>query len=303
MGRRGNFDVVRPHDSSSVFDTGVPKDVSPYQPRVAVSVEIQPRSLFKGGRLRRQLTQTNGAKYGQTALKSIFGGEENVITNYMAQRLLGIVEGSSSSDSRMNQSMQDVQMANAQYRDPVVTDSSGSTTNVPSSSSSSNESMGSGGNNPTPSELANLTDLSMGEMPLQITIPEPSESGYTGIGEMFSPQSASTEFESAQGSSDGEMEAIAEVETQPAEAAAQGGLLMPQETPAGSATVQPRDRGGNMMADRVAIQRQREEMERFNAERENEGILSTMQANIRRQQMAQAADQRARSTKGSYGFV
>ena len=32
MGRPGNFDIARPYDSSSVFDTGIPKDVSPYQP-------------------------------------------------------------------------------------------------------------------------------------------------------------------------------------------------------------------------------------------------------------------------------
>lgn len=237
MGRPGNFDVVRPHDSSSVFDTGIPKDVSPYQPRVAVSVEIQPKSVFRPKRMQRQAKQVNGAKWGQTALKSIFGGGENVITNYMAQRLLGLVDGT---DNRMTQSMQGVVDGNLMdFRGQPSTTTSSETPRAPSSSS--DESMGSGGARPTPGEVADLTDLSLGEMPLSISIPEPSEASTEFNTAQGSP---STQFESAAGSPDVVMEAVAEVETQPAEAAAQGGLLdIVQETAAGIATIRPRNRG------------------------------------------------------------
>lgn len=93
MGRPGNFDIARPYDSSSVFDTGIPKDVSPYQPSVAVSVEIQPKSVFRQSRLQRRLKEKNPARWGQTALSTVFSNRENEITNYMAQRLVGIVNG------------------------------------------------------------------------------------------------------------------------------------------------------------------------------------------------------------------
>jgi hypothetical protein len=268
LGRPGNFDVVRPHDSSSVFDTGMPKDVSPYQPRVAVSVEIQPKSVFKPRRLQRQLKQVNGAKWGQTALKNIFGGEENVITNYMAQRLLGIVEGS---DNRMDQPMS-LDNPLLDFREPFNEPTASTTTARPSNQS--DESMGpftpvSGmtgvGNlfelslgedesmGPfTPvsgmTGIGNLFDLSLGEAPLRINIPEPRESGMTGVGEMISPDSfpgiTPTSQDGAQAVDGAVAEAVAEVETQPAAAAAQGGLLdIVQETAAGTATVRPRNRG------------------------------------------------------------
>ena len=99
LGRPGNYEEIRPA-TLSVFDTGFPKTVSPYQPRVAVSVEIQPKSVFKPRRVSKKLSLKNGDFWGQTALKNIFGGEQNVVTNYMAQRLLGIV------DDRMSESMQ-----------------------------------------------------------------------------------------------------------------------------------------------------------------------------------------------------
>jgi hypothetical protein len=211
MGRPGNFDVVRPHDSSSVFDTGMPKDVSPYQPRVAVSVEIQPKSVFKPRRLQRQAKQINGAKWGQTALKNIFGGEENVITNYMAQRLLGIVEGS----DRMDQSMM-LDDPLLEYREPF--NSGTEITSQRQPSIISDQSM-IGDVNPTPEQIGNITNLSMGESPLRISITEPSTTPTL------------------------EMEAVAEVETQPANAATQGGLMDTiQETVAGQARVSPRVR-------------------------------------------------------------
>jgi hypothetical protein len=232
LGRPGNFDVARPHDSSSVFDTGIPKDVSPYQARVAVSVEIQPKSVFKPGRLQRQARQINGAKWGQTALKAIFGGEENVITNYMAQRLLGIVEGSES--SRMDQSMQQDNPL-LDFREPFNEPTASTATARPSTVS--DESMG--GRSAASAGIGNLFDLSLGEPPLRISIPEPSEASFNSA--IVSPD---TEFESALGSPNAEMEAVAEVETQPAEAASQGGLLdIVQETAAGTATVRPRNRG------------------------------------------------------------
>jgi hypothetical protein len=255
MGRPGNFDVARPHDSSSVFDTGMPKDVSPYQPRVAVSVEIQPKSVFKPRRMQRQLKQTNGAKWGQTALKSIFGGEENVITNYMAQRLLGIVDGS---DRRMDQSMQEDSIANPllDFRDQNVASSSSSQT--PIKSSQSDVSMV-GGDKPTPAEVADLTDLSLGEMPLKISIPTPPPmppvpaSLPPGFNPFLLPENQPGFNAGLQAALDEPtMEAVGEVETQPAEAATLGGLMVPpppppppvirQETAAGTATIRQRDR-------------------------------------------------------------
>lgn len=219
MGRPGNFDVARPHDSSSVFDTGMPKDVSPYQPRVAISVEIQPKSVFKPRRMQRQAKQVNGAKWGQTALKSIFGGEENVITNYMAQRLLGIVD-----DNRMDQSMQSVGNGNLMdFRDPRVP-SSVTTSQAPNSSAQSDASMIDEATRPTPAQIDDLTDLSLGESPLRISIPDPSNA-------LADPSNALADV-------------VAEVETQPLDAARQGGLLtIVQETAAGTATVTPRQRG------------------------------------------------------------
>ncbi len=252
MGRPGNFDVARPHDSSSVFDTGMPKDVSPYQPRVAVSVEIQPKSVFKPRRLQRQLKQVNGAKWGQTALKNIFGGEENVITNYMAQRLLGIVDGSYMSvDTRPSERMP-VDNPLMEFRDPSVIASSDSPTVRPGSVAS-DASMGP--RTPRATEAENLFNLSLGEAPLRITIPEPSVTSTEFNTAQGTPStqfesvanSPSTQFESAAGSPAAEMEAVAEVETQPTEAAADGGLLnIVQETMGGPATIGLRDRGGEM---------------------------------------------------------
>jgi hypothetical protein len=252
MGRPGNFDVARPHDSSSVFDTGMPKDVSPYQPRVAVSVEIQPKSVFKPRRLQRQLKQVNGAKWGQTALKNIFGGEENVITNYMAQRLLGIVDGSYMSvDTRPSRRMP-VDNPLMEFRDPSVIASSDSPTVRPGSVAS-DTSMGP--RPPRATEAENLFNLSLGEAPLRITIPEPSVTSTEFNTAQGTPStqfesvagSPSTQFESAAGSPAAEMEAVGEVETQPIAAAASGGLLdIVQPTMGGTATIIPRDRGSEM---------------------------------------------------------
>jgi len=229
LGRPGNFDVARPHDSSSVFDTGMPKDVSPYQPRVAISVEIQPKSVFKPRRLQRQAKQVNGAKYGQTALKSIFGGEENVITNYMAQRLLGIVE-----DDRMTQSMQSVANGNLMdFRGQAV--ASSATSQAPVGSAQSDASMQDRETRPTPAEVANLFDLSLGEPALRISLPDPILSSVDVVAEnALSDAIAENSL----------AEAVAEVETEPMEAARQGGLLViTQETAAGPATITPRPRG------------------------------------------------------------
>lgn len=251
MGRPGNFDIVRPHDSSSVFDTGLPKDVSPYQPRVAVSVEIQPRSVFKPRRLQRQLKQVNGAKWGQTVLKSIFGGEENATTNYMAQRLLGIVEGSDMAvDTRPSERML-VDNPLLEFRQPPTSSGSSSTASpiFPDQSISqsvSDEPMNSPKSVP-PEVAENLMDLSLGEAPLKISIPDQTVSPVKSAMDI---SSAGTPIES-QTDMNNAMEAVAEVETQPIEAAQQGDLLddtppetMPivQETAAGPATVRPRIR-------------------------------------------------------------
>ena len=265
MGRPGNFDMVRPHDSSSVFDTGMPKDVSPYQPRVAVSVEIQPKSVFKPRRLQRQLKQVNGAKWGQTALKSIFGGEENVITNYMAQRLLGIVEGKDMSvDTRPSERMV-LDNPFLEFRDGAVPSLStiSSASDILPNQSISNQSFAeepmvspSG----SPREVTNdLSNLSLGEEPLEISIPDEtassdaSQQSYKTALDDSLAKSPGSDYKSAVGSQtnlNDVMEAIAEVETMPIEAAKEGELLsspddtlaIVQETAAGPAAVRPRIR-------------------------------------------------------------
>lgn len=210
MGRPGNFDVARPFDSSSIFDTGLPKDVSPYQPRVAVSVEIQPKSVFKPSRLQKQLKEKNPAKWGQTALSTVFSHRENELTNYMAQRLLGLVSG----QPRI-------------FSDPNAPSTVRSDVTEPASS-----------------------EKSMGQPPLQITIPEsPAEflTPKTSSTDLFTPTSSSSEYLTP---ADAQMETVGEIETQPIEAARAVGMLdtitnpfqIVQDTMAGLATVEPRKR-------------------------------------------------------------
>jgi hypothetical protein len=110
--------------------------------------------------------------------------------------------------------------------------------------------MGDGGAEPTPAEIADLTNLSMGEMPLQISISEPQSFSTEGQPAGFNPELQAALDENV-------MDSIAEVETQPAQAAAEGGLLggippppppppppmmMTQQTAAGAANIQPRER-------------------------------------------------------------
>lgn len=213
LGRPGNFDVTRPFDSSAVFDTGVPKTVSPYQPRVAESVEFTPKSVFRPRKFARQLKEINGAKWGQTVLQNLFGAGEDMLTSYMAQRLIGIVDNGT--DSRMNQSMK-LDDPLLVHRGSVVPSTISRTTDI-SSSTVSDEPMMQGEPDPV---LNNLFDLSLGEAPLNISIP----SQVT------------------------EMDAVAEVETSPLEAALAGGLLdIVQQTEAGPAIITPRKRLGSVM--------------------------------------------------------
>jgi hypothetical protein len=95
-------------DPSKAFDTGFPKDVSPYQPRVASYTSEIPRSVFRPKKYGPKLALKNGAFMGQTALKYMFGGVENAQTQYMAQRLVGVVDGAARTDvynSRVAQPM------------------------------------------------------------------------------------------------------------------------------------------------------------------------------------------------------
>lgn len=139
LARPGNFDVARPHDASSVFDTGMPKDVSPYQPRVTEYTSFQPKSVFRAGKLQRQIKEKNTAKWGQTALKSVFGADENAVTNYMAQRLLGLVDG---------------------QKTPTVPDQP----TLPSQPTMSAE----------PAQPGSIFDLGLGEAPLKTVLTVPS---------------------------------------------------------------------------------------------------------------------------------
>ena len=208
LGRPGNYEEIRPA-TLSVFDTGFPKTVSPYQPRVAVSVEIQPKSVFKPRRVSKKLSLKNGDFWGQTALKNIFGGEQNVVTNYMAQRLLGIVDPKP--DDRMSESMQSQRGAFNQRqstrRDTFTTVSSTapkSTSNSSMGRQSSQSSLG----------LNDLFNLNLGEM---VTA------------DRSNPMVVSTE--SVVPTDEEMMEAAAEVETDPLKAAEQLGIV--QHTEAG----------------------------------------------------------------------
>jgi len=236
LGRPGNFDVARPYDSSKVFDTGMPKDVSPYQPRVAVSVVNVPGSVFKPGKRQRQLKEKNIAKWGQTVLKSIFGGEENVVTNYMAQRLLGLVGSEMSVPMSVDTSGNPL----LQFRDPNQPSTGGSSTLRPQSSPSDASMPGARpGSSTGMSGVGDLFNLSLGEAPLRISIPPPSSgpaSGMTGVGELFNPP---TPTDPVVDESD-VLEAVAEVETQPLQASEL--LDIVQETEAGPARVTPRRR-------------------------------------------------------------
>jgi hypothetical protein len=138
------------------------------------------------------------------------------------------------------------------FREPFNEPTASTTTSRPSNQS--DESMGPLTPVSGMTGIGNLFDQSLGEAPLRINIPEPLGSGMTGVGEMISPggfpgitPNSQNGAQAADGSQavDGSLaEAIAEVETQPTAAAAQGGLLdIVQETAAGTATVRPRNRG------------------------------------------------------------
>ena len=242
--RPGNYDVVHPA-TLSVFDTGFPKTVSPYQPRVAVSVEIQPKSVFKPRRVSKKLSLKNGDFWGQTALKNIFGGEQNVVTNYMAQRLLGIVDPKP--DDRMSESMQSQRGAFNQRqstrRDTFTTVSSAPQPSPPSEVSSmgrksSQSSLG----------LNDLFNLNLSEMvtadlsnPMVVT---PLSDSATSVTTESAPLSdsatesaplsdsaTSVTTESVVPTDEEMMEAAAEVETDPLKAAEQLGIV--QHTEAG----------------------------------------------------------------------
>lgn len=223
-GRPGNLDVARPYDSSSVFDKGVPKDVSPYQPRVAETVEFIPRSVFKPRKLQRQLKEINKEKWGQTVLTTLFGAGEDQATNYLGQRLIGIVDNVS--DSRMDQSMM-LDNPLLQHRGAGI--SSTQQTSTQSSSTSISD-------DPMPEEsasnqnlnLPNIFDLSLGEGPLNINIPEEPSGDSTLV----------------------QLDVMGEVETNPLEAAKAGGLLdILQVTEAGPAFITPRKRLGSVDED------------------------------------------------------
>jgi hypothetical protein len=220
-GRPGNYDVVHPA-TLSVFDTGFPKTVSPYQPRVAVSVEIVPKSVFKPRRVSKKLSLKNGDFWGQTALKSIFGGEENVVTNYMAQRLLGIV------DDRMSESMQSQRGAFNQ-RQSTRPGSFNTTTSNNSPSFFTASSM-----DPAQSDgsAPDVFNLDLGEM-VTADLSNPM---------VVSPTSNTQEMDAVAETAlmdavaeTALMDAVAEVETEPLRAAQQMGIV--QDTEAGPVNV------------------------------------------------------------------
>lgn len=222
LGRPGNYEEIRPA-TLSVFDTGFPKTVSPYQPRVAVSVEIQPKSVFKPRRVSKKLSLKNGDFWGQTALKNIFGGEQNVVTNYMAQRLLGIVDPKP--DDRMSESMQSQRGAFNQRqstrRDTFTTVSS------TAPKSTSNSSMDPAQND---GSIPDLTNLSLSGSSSQ------SSWGLNdlfnlNLGEMVTADRSNPMVVSVVPTDEEMMEAAAEVETDPLKAAEQLGIV--QHTEAG----------------------------------------------------------------------
>lgn len=226
LGRPGNYEEIRPA-TLSVFDTGFPKTVSPYQPRVAVSVEIQPKSVFKPRRVSKKLSLKNGDFWGQTALKNIFGGEQNVVTNYMAQRLLGIV------DDRMSESMQSQRGAFNQRqstrRGTFTTQTSTPQPSTPSEVSSmgrqsSQSSLG----------LNDLFNFDLGEM-VTADISNPMVvSPVNNTQDMNVDAIADNALMDAVAET-ALMDAVAEVETEPLQAAQQLGIV--QHTEAGPVNV------------------------------------------------------------------
>lgn len=99
QGRTGSYQVVRPAKRDK-FDTGfeATKTISPYQQTVEEYSTAVPGSVF---RPRRQLRAKNIPKYGQTAYRTMFGGDRNPVSDYLVQRVLGLVDN----DSRMSESM------------------------------------------------------------------------------------------------------------------------------------------------------------------------------------------------------
>ena len=99
QGRTGSYQVVRPAKRDR-FDTGfqATKTISPYQKTVEEYSTAVPKSVF---RPKRQLRAKNIPKYGQTAYRTMFGGDRNPVSDYLVQRVLGLVDN----DSRMSESM------------------------------------------------------------------------------------------------------------------------------------------------------------------------------------------------------
>lgn len=99
QGRTGSYEVVRPAKRDR-FDTGfqATKTISPYQQSVEEYTTAVPKSVF---RPKRQLRAKNIPKYGQTAYRTMFGGDRNPVSDYLVQRVLGLVDN----DSRMSESM------------------------------------------------------------------------------------------------------------------------------------------------------------------------------------------------------
>jgi hypothetical protein len=258
LGRPGNQDEVRAFDPSKAFDTGFPKDVSPYQPRVAAYTEEIPRSVFRPRKYSKRLALKNGAFMGQTALKAMFGGEENAITDYMAQRLLGIVDGRMSIE--MEVSAKDPFLNRQSTRPSTATASMGGTSTT--GSSMGTQPMGSP---PTPTLPNDLFDLDLGSppargsAPLSINTALPSPTGNTdyGVDERYGDDEAGLftpspgALPSPTGDTDYSMQspdeqffdAVGEVETQPIASARATGMLT-QTTDIGSVSIQPKARRG-----------------------------------------------------------
>ena len=92
QGRTGSYSVTRPGNVDN-FDTGfeTASNVSPYQERVEEYSSVTPRSVYKPKKIRAK----NLAKFGPTAYNSMFGKKADELSDYVAQRFIGLVDADS----------------------------------------------------------------------------------------------------------------------------------------------------------------------------------------------------------------
>ena len=238
LARPQNTDTVRPFDPSKAMDTGFPKDVSPYQPRVVEFTEEIPKSVFRPRKYGKRLALKNGAFMGQTALKEIFGGGKGGLVDYMAQRLLGLVEGSANITERFSDNLIPREPPAAFSETTTVADAASPTT-------ANSEPM-----NQSPTSLADAFNIDLSSTtrpsnPLRIDTSEAGLAPAPPSPAFYTPPTATMAVDQQEQLDD----AAAEIDTEPLKAA-EGLGLVTQLTDAGTAVIQPRAVRGFGLDDR-----------------------------------------------------